>query len=147
VRKLLKSKDGLIDFSTHNPKVVSSNLTPAIKIPFVSPTSANRATIRICCCFCGGTRGQRLPHGWHESYDRIWTNRRFVRSPHRQRVRCSRSRGSEMDSQFDASIVDGDFHVRIAPVLDCSIHRCSLTPFAISQRVSDSSPMTPGNTL
>jgi hypothetical protein len=29
VRKLLKSKDGLIDFSTHNPKVVSSNLTPA----------------------------------------------------------------------------------------------------------------------
>ena len=28
VRKLLKSRDGLIDFSTHNPKVVSSNLPP-----------------------------------------------------------------------------------------------------------------------
>jgi hypothetical protein len=33
---------------THNPKVVSSNLTPATTTFFLSVSSANPATIRIC---------------------------------------------------------------------------------------------------
>jgi hypothetical protein len=41
----------LID-EAHNPKVVSSNLTPATKIPFLSIISANPATIRICRGIC-----------------------------------------------------------------------------------------------
>jgi hypothetical protein len=43
----LRSKDGLLLSPAHNPKVVSSNLTVATKVSFLSITSANPATIRI----------------------------------------------------------------------------------------------------
>jgi hypothetical protein len=32
VRKSLRSKDGLVHYPAHNPKVVSSNLTPATNL-------------------------------------------------------------------------------------------------------------------
>ena len=47
-RKSLRGKDGLVDFTAHNPEVAGSNPAPATKISFLSAASANPATIRIC---------------------------------------------------------------------------------------------------